>query len=464
MGNDKKQKKVVIVVNNDAVHDARVLKYSNSLTQLGYKVEVLCRDDDKNKGYEANSAIDYIRVMPIGGRGNLYKAVAKFFIKTPWKIYTFLPFNKFISTLLLVCLALLVLFFLFVIFVGKAFKLVGRVFKKDVALFRHFRLLIIDFYERHFRSFFISLESFTAFYPVLTKLKADIIHCHDLDTLTVTRIVSSEKSIPFIYDAHELETDRNDRKGRINKKYAQIEEGRGIRGSSAVITVSQGIASLLASLYKIKQPEVIYNAPVLQVEAPKESLRQRLNLSITKPLVVYVGLVTEDRCLDSLVEAMAFLDGVHLAMVGPQNVSTIEKLKCLAKKIKATDRIHFVPPVPSADVYQFIASASVGVALSEPICKSYLYAMPNKFFEMLMAGLPVVVSNQPEMAEFVTKHSRGIVLKNNNPIEVAFSLNQVISACSDYQLSDKELKVFRKEFCWEAQLDRIDKLYESIIQ
>ncbi len=119
-------------------------------------------------------------------------------------------------------------------------------------------------------------------------------------------------------------------------------------------------------------------------------------LDADTPLLVYTGLVTRNRGLELMLEALAQLPGFHLAMVGRAEPQIAAALARQAQALGVVERVHGVAPVPPEELIDFIASGDVAVIAAPDACLSYRYSLPNKLFEALFAGLPLVVTSELE--------------------------------------------------------------------
>ena len=94
-------------------------------------------------------------------------------------------------------------------------------------------------------------------------------------------------------------------------------------------------------------------------------------------------------------EAIAELATVHLLFLGAEG-NYAERLRVVAIEKGVAERVHLIGPVPLEALLSYTAQADIGVSLLEDSCENHRLALPNKLFEYLAAGLPVVVSNLPE--------------------------------------------------------------------
>lgn len=281
------------------------------------------------------------------------------------------------------------------------------------------------------------------------------IHCNDLPALVVGvlyKLTSIKTKI--IYDSHEYSP--NDKPGQtwLSIFFRARLESFLIKYVENVITVSGGIARLYRDNYKIRLPVVVHNTPDFQPLLSRNDLRDIFNINEDSTLFVYVGVVAKGRGLEKIIDAFEDkrLQEASLVVVGYG--AELSKLKARAKNQK---NIFFHDAVPPEQLHQLISSADFGLALIEDTCISERLCLPNKLFEYVMAGKPVVVSNLQEMSGFVDQHKIGHVLHNidSDSILEALPILKLISQ----DMSGKKLLDFRNEFSWENQSKKILQVY-----
>jgi glycosyltransferase involved in cell wall biosynthesis len=127
-----------------------------------------------------------------------------------------------------------------------------------------------------------------------------------------------------------------------------------------------------------------------------------------------------------------------------------------------SDRVRFVAPVPPDRLLPVTAGATVGVSLLQATCRNHEYALPNKLFEYLMAGLPVVVSDLPEMGGLAREYDVGRVVPPEDPAVLAEVLSELIDRPElRERLVDNRIRLLdryaweRAEDTWVETLERI---------
>ncbi|MEO6578789.1 MAG: glycosyltransferase family 4 protein [Candidatus Limnocylindria bacterium] len=262
-----------------------------------------------------------------------------------------------------------------------------------------------------------------------------ILHAHDADALQVIGPIAERLRVPFVYDSHELWLGRTAR-GRspaydaLNRAWYGRVESRYVPRAAVVMVANPGVAPELARRYGIDDVAIVPNYPVESGQVVVCDLRELPGIGpIPKdaPIVLYLGAIMPYRGLEELVVAMLQVDGAHLVCLGAGGGST-RAVEAETRRLGIADRVHFLAPVPSADVVPFAASATLGVSIVQPASLSYRLALPNKLFQYMAAGLPVVASDFPDVRQVVEGSAAGLVVDPTNPDAVATAIRNVLSA------------------------------------
>jgi glycosyltransferase involved in cell wall biosynthesis len=224
--------------------------------------------------------------------------------------------------------------------------------------------------------------------------------------------------------------------------------------------VSESIADLLeAELGLHERPTVVRNLPELSARAqPAVGLRQAVGVP-DAPLVVYSGGVSARRGIDIAVQAVALLDDVFLALVVPPDHRYTLELLELANELRIRDRVRVTPLVPVDQVVRFLESASVGIHTPRDDGVNHV-ALPNKLFEYLHAGLPIVGSDLGEQARFIRGCRIGEVCQVDDPGSCAGAIRRVLSDPARY-LEGRAALI--EQWSWEAQLPALENVYSRLV-
>lgn len=245
-----------------------------------------------------------------------------------------------------------------------------------------------------------------AFWSVC-RSRVELIHAHSLKSLPAAVVLKFLTGAGLIYDAHELETERNGLAGTMQWVSRWIELLL-IGFADGTMVVSDTIAEHYRTRYQGVKPVVVRNIPKPFGESlAPVSLREKLGLKTKDCLFLYLGGLVPGRGVEALLDTFSKLrSNHHLVFMGG---GVLEERVLVS--VSSSNRIHWVPPVTPAEVLAYAKGADVGLCFIEDICLSYRYSLPNKFFEYLLAGLPVAVYDLPEQKKIVEKYDCGWVLQ-----------------------------------------------------
>lgn len=297
------------------------------------------------------------------------------------------------------------------------------------------------------------------------RLRAAVYHAHDLNALLPAYISARITRAYLVYDAHELATGQNRVRRRMWGEmtlWFYLERWL-IKKAHLVITVSDEIADELARLYKIDRPRVIMNCPPYEDVPRNNLLREHFGILTNEIIVIYQGVFAPNRGLESLVNAFIFLPQEYkLVLLGPDNFykkSVVEQ----ATNLNLARRVFAHAAVPVSDVVRYVASADVGTFLSNPGIKSQRLGLPNKLFECMAAGTPIVVGTI--CRELVLRLGVGIACDQDDPVSIAEAIQNLAGDRDVYLKASLRGREFaRSEYNWQVQGGKLCGLYSSMLQ
>jgi len=267
----------------------------------------------------------------------------------------------------------------------------------------------------------------------LRRMRPDVVHANDGNTLMPAMLLKRLTGCRIVYDAHELWTQRNVRRDRVLAPLVEsVIEWFGVRASAAVITVSPSIVTWMRRRFRLRTaPTLVRNIPHRRAAVPdpdRGRLRELAGLPANARVIGYAGGVTTGRGLEETLEALTELGtDTHLVMLGYGDPSYVTRLFAQARELGVAERVHLVGPVPGPEVPMTLADADVAVVYVRPICLSYRYSLPNKLFESINAGLPIVAADLPDTAAIVKGYGVGEVFGADRPDQLAAAIERVIA-------------------------------------
>ncbi|WP_299255178.1 glycosyltransferase [uncultured Cytophaga sp.] len=290
--------------------------------------------------------------------------------------------------------------------------------------------------------------------------KADILLANDLDTLLPNYLVSKIKGVPLAYDNHEYFTGVPEliKRPRIQKIWKSIENWI-FPKLTYIYTDNFAKRSLFVN--EFKQPvEVVMNVPILQ-ETLLDS-KYKLKDIENKFILIYQGTgINVERGTEELTLAMQYLDERFLLLfVGSGDV--IDVLKALVKEHALESRVRFIPKVPHHILKQYTMQAHLGLTVDKPISENYIYSFPNKVFDYVHAGVPVLASRLQEVERIMNLYGIGTFVESYEPKHIADRIQWIYDNPTEYAAWKENLSHAAKEINWNEQEKVLLSIYQRI--
>jgi glycogen synthase len=290
--------------------------------------------------------------------------------------------------------------------------------------------------------------------------RPDVVHAHDAAMLLPGVLGARLCGARLVYDSHELATGVPYRERAWAWLVSAIERAI-VPRCAAVITVSDGIAVRLRSLYGLtRTPAVVRNVSAL-APGGRGGLRDRLGIGPDVPLVLHQGAPAPARGCEVMLDAVAALPGVRLVFLGDPEPGYGQQLAVEISRRGLSDRVATLPSVALSELLAHTAEADVGVTLLQDTCENHRLALPNKLFEYVAAGVPVVASALPEAERLVAEHGIGWCVAPDDAHALSAALRRALDARGDAELS-RRLSSASAELSWDREQDRLLEVYDRL--
>jgi len=293
-------------------------------------------------------------------------------------------------------------------------------------------------------------------------IPARIYHASDLYTLPAMRAAARKYRGRLVYDARECypHLAATARRPWVRWFWRAV-ESRHIHDADAVFTVSDSIAEHMARAYRMPPPTVLHNVPPYCPVTSSGYLRRQTEAGARTVLLLHQGQIQQGRGCRLLADAMRDVQGALLIFMGDGPLKA--ELQQHVKAAALVDRICFLDPVPPDRLLPITASADVGITLLEDTCLNHRFALPNKLFEYLMAGLPVLASDLPEISGVVTTFEVGCVVDPANRAALVKALQRMVDDQeARARWAAQAPRVF-ETFSWEKASQRFMKTYQDLL-
>lgn len=323
--------------------------------------------------------------------------------------------------------------------------LVGRKLKKSLPFSAPYRYKRFNLCFNHSFLFYAELNIRLFFYLLFSK--SDILLANDTDTLPANFLASKIRRKKLIFDAHELfpEVPELVNRPKVKKVWEKI-EGAFFPKLKNAYTVSGSIADYYKDRYGVNM-EVIRNVPYKRVDLPIKTKKKQKT-------ILYQGALNKGRCLEYVIPAMKWIENAELIIAGDGDIRA--ELEELTSSLKLDDKVTFLGKMLPDDFRELTPDADVGFCLLENMGLSYYFSLPNRIFDYLHAGVPVLASDFPEIKNFVEKHKTGLLTGSISPESIAEKLNEMLTN----PIETIHFAEIAKKYCWENE----EKKLIAIIQ
>ena len=293
------------------------------------------------------------------------------------------------------------------------------------------------------------------------RLKANIYHAVDVDTLAAAFWAANKAGGKVIYEARELYTELEPLRGRnLVRSFWNNLEKRLIGKAARVVTINDSIADELCRRYRIKKPDVIRNVAKSPNSIKPIDLRRKFGIPDDHKIIVYQGVLRRGQGLLYQLEILSYLDRVMMMFIGEGPIES--ELKEKSSSLNVDDKVIFVGSVPPDELLNYTASADAGILLMEDIALNNRLALPQKLFQYLIAGIPQVVSPMPEISRFVEDEKTGVVVSINDPREAADTIAGFIFDENLYSAVKENCRRSALKNNWETESTKWIEIYGDL--
>ncbi len=287
--------------------------------------------------------------------------------------------------------------------------------------------------------------------------KADLLISNDLDTLLPNYLISKIKKTPLVYDSHEYFTAVPELEKNPFARNIWLKIERWIFPKLRhVFTVNQSIAEIYQNEYNIKV-NVVRNIPLKREEKISVS-KKELGLAEDKSILILQGAgINIDRGVEELVQSMKWLDNSILLIIG--NGDVIDDLKLQAEALNLNNKVKFINKLPYNELIKYTSSADLGITIDKDSNLNYRFSLPNKLFDYIAAGIPVLASNLPEVSRIVNKYQVGEILNSHKPEDIAEKISEMLNDKEKLNYYKNNTKSAAQELCWENEEKELINVY-----
>ncbi len=428
-------KKVTMFVWNHFTNDARVNRECTTLAYNGYDINLIAINDPKNPAISAYEEIS-----------NTFKVhrVKRY----PWLLQAYQDHGKKFLLVVAGVQVVIIPSLFYISFTLMAAYLLSLVVAAGMIKFKKIR------------KWFINGAIITRMIVKGYIQNADIYHANDLNTLPQAIVCSKLrlKPKPLIYDSHEVQSDRTG----YNPKTIKSIESFMLKFVDQMIVENHTRAKYNEDIYGF-YPKTLYNYSEKYniEEKPQINLHKKIGINEDEKILLYQGGLQQGRGLELLIEAMDEIKEGHLLFIGGGKLT--QPLKEQAEASKQADRIHFLDKVPFQELPSYTREAYLGFQVLQNICFNHYSASSNKLFEYMMAHVPVISCDFPEIKKVVEETNTGLVVDSHNASEIANAVNQLVKDTSLRNQLSENTKQAKEIYNWNNEKSKLLEVYNQFV-
>jgi len=295
------------------------------------------------------------------------------------------------------------------------------------------------------------------------KFPFDAVHVHDLPLLKHGAILSGENKCLLVYDAHELYYALTVLPPYMRKRL-KAEEIRYVPQVDLFFTASPGIADYFEALHG-RRPLVLMNCSDKPAQCDRATgraeLRRLTGLDSAARIVIFQGWISAERNLDTLVRAAdCFPDESALVIIGYGPYE--EELRNIATSIRMPDKVKFLGRIENKALPPLTAGADIGVITYLPVDLNSTCSAPNKFFEFVVAGVPVLAHDLPFMRAMSERYGVVEVGDLSSPASAARWVTQMLEDSSCLATMRENCEAAAKELNWKVESRKLLEAYRRV--
>jgi glycosyltransferase involved in cell wall biosynthesis len=310
-------------------------------------------------------------------------------------------------------------------------------FKRKRLIFKRSALFYAEY---NIRLFFVLLFS-----------KVDILLANDTDTLLANYLVSKIRNKKLVFDAHEIfpEVPELAHRPKVKKIWGKIEDWI-FPHLKHCYTVCQSVADYYNNKYPINM-KVVRNVPYFSIPFTEKLLDYS-----GKKIILYQGALNTGRGLEWVIDAMPQVENAVLVIIGDGDIA--KELKEQVNRLQLNEKVFFFGRISGSELHKYTPSADLGLCLLENRGLNYYYSLPNRIFDYLHAGVPVLATDFPEISNIVKTHNTGILINRYEPEYLAEILNDFFTK----EFDTKHFEEIAKRYCWEEEERVFNELFFAV--
>ena len=285
----------------------------------------------------------------------------------------------------------------------------------------------------------------TFFYRRMKKEKYDVIIAHDFDTLFLGTLL--KKRGKLIYDCHELGIERQEYNW-LFKRIVYLNEKFLIHKANGVMTTTQYRADYLKKMYGLEQVFVQQNRSGYKAKSQNKYLHAYFGIPTDSPIAIYQGGIQYGRGMRNIIKVAIKMPHISFVFLG--DGEQLAEIKTMVSDNKLNN-VYFHDQVKYEDLHSITFAADIGLQLLRNVSLNHYSTDSNKIFEYLMAELPMVVSDFPEIRKAIDKYDVATFVDPEDIEQICRAIqNYVDCSSTNRDKLHKNIQTAKNEMSWDS--------------
>jgi glycosyltransferase involved in cell wall biosynthesis len=286
---------------------------------------------------------------------------------------------------------------------------------------------------------------------------ADLYHGMAYMGIPVALSLAGPARARAVYDARDIYVDAGNlaRLPRPARAIVGRLERGWARRADRVITVNRPYAEVMSERWGVPLPLIVLNCSYRYdpPSPPPRRFHEALGLDVGTRVVLYHGGFSRDRGIEQLIEAISSVERAVLVLLGYGALQG--ELERRAADPSSGGRVRLLPAVPPGELLEWVASADIVAMPIQPTTLNHRLTTPNKLFEAMAAGVPVVASDLPGMSAIVTETGAGLLVDPTDPADIANTIKAILDGPADElaRYGQRALAAAHATYNWERQME-----------
>ena len=278
---------------------------------------------------------------------------------------------------------------------------------------------------------------------IIKQINPHIIIAADLFSLPAA---CSQSRCRIIYDSREIYSQLpSPKRQKIKQIFWSLFENRYIYRTKHIFVTASSDMEFLKNKYGNLKISVLKNYPSISMKKNcKKHLKNITGIKKDRRIFLYQGVLQYGRGIKTMITLLKYFDNADAVIIGDGDYK--QELINFTNASDLIDRVYFINAVPYHELFKYTCGADIGFSLIRPIAISYINALPNKIFEYILCGIPVITSNLPEMQKVLLKHNIGHCVNLDDLDSQINAVNLIFNN----RINNLE-KIASNNFIWENQ-------------